>query len=46
MKAILGFTSANYDHDAPKIDIEKPKFKKKLRVSKFIRKNNKDKGLF
>lgn len=46
MKAMLGFTSAEYDHSAPKIDIEKPKFKKKLRVSKFIRKNNKDKGLF
>jgi hypothetical protein len=46
MKAIIGFSSAEYDHKAPKIDIEEPKFKKKLKVSKFIKKKNKGKGLF
>lgn len=46
MKAIIGFSSSEYEHSAPKIEIEEPKFKKKLKVSTFIRKNSKNKGLF
>ena len=46
MKMLINFDAANYDHDAPKLEIENPKFKKKLRASKFIKKNNKDRGLF
>jgi len=46
MKMLINFGAANYNHDAPKIEIDNPKFKKKLRTSKFIKKNNKDRGLF
>jgi hypothetical protein len=46
MKMFVDFSATDYEHKAPKIDIEKPKFKKKLKASKFVKKNNKNKGLF
>lgn len=46
MKMLVDFGTAEYEHETPKIRIDKPKFKKKLRTSKFIKKNNKDRGLF
>mgnify|MGYP001147856298 CR=1 FL=1 len=46
MKVLLDFNSAEYDHSAPNIEIERPKFKKKLKASKFVRGNNKNRGLF
>lgn len=46
LKMFVNFKVDEYDHNAPEISLGKPKFKKKLRASKFIKNNNKDKGLF
>ena len=39
MKMLVDFETSEYDHDAPRLDLGKPKFKKKLKVSKFIKGN-------
>lgn len=45
LKLMIGFNASEYPHEAPKIEIKEPKYKKKLKISKFI-KGDKGKGLF
>lgn len=45
-RMLVDFSASTYDHDAPKIEVGKPKLKKKLKVSKFIKPSNKGKSLF
>lgn len=39
MKMLVDFQASEYDHDAPKIDVGTPKYKKKLKSSKFVKGN-------
>jgi len=39
MRMLVDFNASEYEHDAPKLDLGKPKFKKKLKASKFIKGN-------
>jgi len=47
LKMLLGFGASEYSHEESNIQINNPKYKKKLKASKFIKKGgNKDKSLF
>jgi len=39
MRMLVDFNASEYEHDVPKLDLGKPKFKKKLKASKFIKGN-------
>lgn len=45
-RMLVDFSASQYDHSAPEIEVGKPKLKKKLKASKFIKPNNKGKSLF
>jgi len=46
LKLFIDFSQDDYEHKAPEMKMNAPKFKKKLKASTFFKKNNKDRGLF